>query len=113
MRLVVFTRGRAHAGEILDIHEESGADVPDGSAHQQCTKTPQSCQNALRGTIEELALGKKVGGNSDEGQQKPERPCPSHLDKVSAREKPEEKHARVKFHRSQDEGAGGMLRCLN
>lgn len=54
----MFTRGRAHAGEILDIHEESGADVPDGSAHQQCTKTPQSCQNALRGTVEELALGK-------------------------------------------------------
>lgn len=99
-RVAEFNRGRARASEILDIHEESGADIPDGSAHCKCTETPQHHQNALRGTIEELALGKLVGSDCDEGQQKPERPCPSHLDKISAREKPKEKHPCVKLHRS-------------
>jgi len=113
VRLTEFTRGRARAGEILDVHEEFSADIPDGSAHQQRAETPQSCQNALCGAVEELALGKQVGGDSDERQQKPERPCPSHLDKISAREKPREKHARVKFHRSLEEGAGGRPQCSN
>lgn len=100
VRLADFTRGRARAGEILNVHEDSGADIPDSSAHQQCTETPQHRQNALHATIQELALGKMVGGHRDEGQQKPERPCPSHLHKVSAREKPKEKHACVKLHRN-------------
>lgn len=98
--LAELTRRRAHAGEILDVDEESGADVPDGSAHQQRAQTPQHHQNALRGAVEELAPGKLVGGDRDEGQQKPERPCPSHLDKISARGKSKEKYARVRLHSS-------------
>ena len=115
VRLAEFTRGRAHAGEILDICEESSADVPDGSAHQQRTETPQHHQNALRGTIEELALGKLVGCDCDEGQQKAERPCPSHLDKIPARKKPKEKRACVKLHRSYvvvPEEVGFQGQCL-
>lgn len=113
VRLTEFSRDNARAGEILDVLEEFSAHIPDSSAHQQRAETPQSCQNALCGAVEELALGKQVGGDSDERQQKPERPCPSHLDKIPAREKPREKHAPVKFHRSLQEGAGGARQCLN
>lgn len=105
-RLAGLALDGALPGEVLHVHEELGAQVPHGRAHQQRAQAPQHQQRALGAAVQELAPGQLVRGEGDEGQQQPQRPSPGHLHEVSARGKAEETQARVKRHSNGASGGG-------
>lgn len=105
-RLAGLALDGALPGEVLHVHEELGAQVPHGRAHQQRAQAPQHQQRALGAAVQELAAGQLVRGEGNEGQQQPQRPSPGHLHEVSARGKAEETQARVKRHSNGASGGG-------